>query len=258
MIRFGPSGIGGVKEAVSNLEKYHNLGLKACEIAFTYGIYIKEGKDAEKIGKAAKKFDIKLSIHAPYYINLNSEDRKKKEASKKRIIECCEIGEKLGAEVVVFHAGFYGKMGKEETFQNIKKEVLELIGEVKENKWKIKIAAETMGKINVFGSADEILRLEKETGCFICIDFAHLWAREQGKISYSEIYEKFRHFPELHCHFSGINFGEKGEKNHTETSEAEIRKLLSALPKTKNITIINEAPYPADDAKKMLDIHEKM
>ena len=54
-IRFGPAGLGGVKEAISNLEMYHKLGLRACEIAFTYGIYIKEKETAVKIGKKAKK-----------------------------------------------------------------------------------------------------------------------------------------------------------------------------------------------------------
>lgn len=257
MMRFGPAGLGSVKEAISNLEEYSKLGLKACEIAFTYGVYIKED-EAEEIGRAAKKLGVKLSIHAPYFINLNSDDKKKVEASKKRILHCCEVGELLGAEVVVFHAGFYGKMDKEETFQNIKKQVLELLGEIKKNKWKIRIAPETMGKINVFGSADEILRLVEETGCFFCVDFAHLWAREQSHITYNEIYSKFKKFSELHCHFSGINYGDKGEKNHIPTPDAEIKKLLDILPKNKDITIINEAPEPVKDSLRMLKISNKI
>lgn len=258
MIIFGPAGIGSVKEAVSNLEQYKKMGFGACEIPFTYQIFIKSEKDALEIGKKAKESGIKLSIHAPYWLNLNSEDKEKIEGSKKRILECCKIGEIMGAEIVVFHAGFYGKMSKEETFQNIKKAVLELLAEIKKNNWKIKIAPETMGKINVFGSAEEILRLAGETGCFFCVDFAHLWARSQGKMSYSEIYESFKKFPELHCHFSGIEFGEKGERSHKQTPESEIRKLLEILPKNKNITIINEAPNPVSDSEKMLKIWGKL
>ncbi len=257
MIRFGPAGFGGVKEAVSNIEKFHSLGLKACEIPFTYSVFIKEGKHKEEIQEireASKKFDIRLSIHAPYWINLNSKEKIKIEESKKRILACCKIGELLEAEVVVFHAGFYGKMDRENSFQNIKKAVLELMREIHRNKWKIKIAPETMGKVNVFGSAEEILRLVSETKCSFCLDFAHLLAREQGKMSYSEMYEKFKNFPELHCHFSGIVYGEKGEKNHKLTPEKEIRKLLESLPKNKEITIINESPNPIQDAERMLKI----
>jgi len=258
MMRFGPAGLGGVGEAVSNLESYAQKGLKACEIAFTYGIYIHSEKDAEMIGNRAKELGIKLSIHAPYWINLNSNEKKKIEESKKRILDSCRIGEKLGAEIVVFHAGFYGKGEKEEAYQNIKRAVLEMLDETKQNKWKIRIAAETMGKINIFGSAEEILRLVKETGCSFCLDFAHLWAREQGKITYSEIYEKFKHFPELHCHFSGIEFGDKGEKNHKLTPEEEIRKLLKALPRNKDVTIINESPEPVKDSEKMSKIWKSL
>jgi len=258
MIRLGPAGLGGVKEASSNLQRYSELGLKACEIAFTHGIYIHNEKDAEEIRKTAKKLDIKLSIHAPYYINLNSEDKKKIEASKARILQCCRIGELLGAEIVVFHCGFYSKDDKEASFLNIKKAVSEMLEEIKKNKWKIKIATETMGKINVFGSSDEILRLVKETGCEFCLDFAHLWAREQGKISYEKILEKFNKFPKIHAHFSGIEFGSKGEKNHKLTPESEIRKLLSALPKNKEITIINESPNPVGDSVKTIEILKKL
>ena len=258
MMRFGPAGLGGVKEAVSNLESYAKLGLRACEIAFTYGIYIHSERDAEMIGKKAKELGIKLSIHAPYWINLNSNEKKKIEESKKRIIDSCKIGELLGAEIVVFHAGFFGKGDKEDAYQNIKKAVLEMLDEIHKNKWDIRIAAETMGKINVFGSAEEILRLVKETGCGFCLDFAHLWAREQGKITYSEIYEKFKHFSEIHCHFSGIEFGDKGERNHKLTPDDEIRKLLKVLPKNKKITIINESPDPIGDSEKTLKIWKSL
>ncbi len=261
MIRFGPAGFGTVKEAASNIEQLHKKGLRACEIPFTYGVYIKEKehrKEIEEIRETARKLDFKISIHAPYWINLNSTEKMKIEESKKRILDSCKIGELLGAEIVVFHAGFYGKMDKEESYLNIKKAVLEMLDEIKRNKWKIKIAPETMGKINVFGSAEEILRLVSETGCAFCLDFAHMWARSIGKESYAEIYEKFKHFPDLHCHFSGIIFGDKGEKSHKPTPESEIRKLLEVIPESRKITIINEAPFPIVDAEKMLKIWNEL
>ena len=94
-IRFGPAGLGGVKEAEENLEKFSKLGLRACEIAFTYGIYIKNKQDAVRIGKKAKELDIKLSIHAPYWLNLNSKEKIKIEQSKishaLTTLKCCNI-----------------------------------------------------------------------------------------------------------------------------------------------------------------------
>jgi deoxyribonuclease-4 len=256
MIKFGPAGLGGVNEAVNNLNKYSKAGIKACEIAFTYGIYIKP-ENAKEIKESAERNNIKLSIHAQYWINLNSEERKKVEESKKRIIECCRIGELLGAYCVVFHPGYYGKLEKEETYNNIKKEILEIQSEIKKNKWKIKIAPETTGKINVFGSVEEIKKLVADTGCFFCVDFAHVYARNNGDITYKEIYEKFKEFPKIHTHFSGIEYGSKGEKKHKLTSDEELKKLIAVLPKNKEIIMINESPNPVGDSIKSIKIFEK-
>src|SRR3989338_4381738 len=128
-IRFGPAVLGPVKGAEKVLEEYHKKGLRACEIAFTYSVYIKE-MDAEKIGKKAKELGIELSIHAPYFVNLNSSEVNKIEATKKRILDCCKIGEKLGARVVVFHPGYYGE-NKEKAFENIKNGILDIMAVIR-------------------------------------------------------------------------------------------------------------------------------
>ncbi|MDO8516862.1 MAG: TIM barrel protein [Nanoarchaeota archaeon] len=245
MIYFGPAGLGGVNEAISNLEKYHELGLKACEIAFTYSIYLKK-QDAIEIGKIAKKLGIFLSIHAPYFINLNSDDKKKIEASKKRILDSCMIAHYLGAKRVVFHSGFYGKISKEQTYENIKKEIIEMLEEVKKNKWDVELCPEVMGKKNVFGSIEEISKLAKETKCGFCIDFAHILARYEN-YDFDLVKESFPQ-EKWQCHFSGIEYGDKGEKNHKKTSKDEWKKVLAGIPKNKDIVIINESPFPVEDS----------
>lgn len=254
-IRFGPSALGPVKDAVNNLKEYSKLGLKACEIPFTYGIYIKNEKDILEIKNAAKKYDITLSIHAPYWINLNSSEKKKIEESKSRIIECCRVGEKLGAEVVVFHPGFYGKMNEEVTYENIKKAIIEINEVIKKNNWKIKIAPETMGKVNVFGSYKQIAQLSGDTHSRFCIDFAHILAREK-RVDYEEIKELFSKYNEWHVHFSGIEYSEKGEKRHLKTPVIAWKELIKNLPKDKEIIIINESPDNINDSLEGLKIYK--
>mgnify|MGYP001604597389 FL=1 len=256
-IKFGPAGLGGVKEAVYNLEKYSELGLEACEIAFTYGVYIKKEEDAIKIGEAAKELGIKLSIHSPYWINLNSEDREKVEKSKERILKCCEVGTWIDAHRVVFHPGYYGKKDKQETYENIKKEIMNLQKEIKAKRYTPKLAPETTGKINVFGSVDEILKLSEETGCSFCIDFAHILARDK-KYNFEETLKRFSGYKELHIHFSGIEYGEKGEKYHKETPENDLKELIFNLPTDKENIIINESPAPVKDSVSGVKIYEKI
>lgn len=255
-IKFGPAGLGPAKTAFEVLEGYHKKGLRACEIAFTYSVYLKS-EDAEKIGKKAKELEIELSIHAPYFVNLNSDDEKKREATKQRILKCCEIGEKLQASVVVFHPGYYSKNGnKEETYQNIKKGIIEILDEIKKQGWKIKIAPETMGKVNVFGSVEDISNLAKETGCAFCIDFAHILARDK-KVDYKKIINSFPQ-EHWHCHFSGIVYGDKGEKHHKTTLKKEWQELLESLPKNKKITIINESPTMIEDSVEGMNVWEEI
>ncbi len=244
-IKFGTAGLGPVKEAISNLEEYHNLGLKACEIAFTYGIYIKEN-ESEVIKQAAKRLDINLSIHAPYWINLNSAEKIKQKQSMKRILDSVKIGDLLGVNTVVFHAGYYGKSKPQETYENIKNAIQEMQDIIKTKGLKPKIAPETMGKVNVFGSIEEIASLAKDTKCSFCIDFAHILARYKEN-KFDLIKEKFPQ-KTWHCHFSGIEYTDAGERRHLKTPKESIKVLLKALPKDKDITIINESPNMMQDS----------
>lgn len=252
-VKFGPAGLGPTKTAQKILEEYKSLGLEACEIAFTYSIYIKE-IDAPIIGRKAKDLGISLSIHAPYFVNLNSQEKEKRETTKKRILECCKIGHLLGAKTVVFHPGYYSK-DKNQTYLTIKEGILEILHEIKKNRWNIKIAPETMGKVNVFGSAEEISKLSQETGCSFCIDFAHILAREKN-VDYKKIISLFPQ-KEWHVHFSGIEYGEKGEKNHVSTSKEIWLNLLRNLPRDKEITIINESPTMLQDSVEGLKIYKE-
>ncbi len=272
-VKFGPAGLGSVKDAISNLEAYHKLGFTACEIAFTYGPYIKKKEDAEKIGKKAKELGIQLSMHGPYWINLNSEEPEKIVKSKQRILECCKVGDWLGATKVVIHPGFYGKIKetkvslinpsfklgvtpdvKKVAYENIKKALLEIEEERKNLGYACKVAIETTGKMNVFGSYEETYNLVKETGCDFCIDFAHILAREKS-YKFNDVFGLFKDFDEIHIQFSGISYGEKGERAHIKTAEKDLKELISNLPKNKRITIINESPFPVEDSIEALKIY---
>ncbi|MEK6926045.1 MAG: TIM barrel protein [Nanoarchaeota archaeon] len=273
-IKFGPAGLGGVHDAISNMEEYSKKDLQACEIAFTYGVYIKNKKDAEEIRKKAKELGISLSIHAPYWINLNSVEKEKIEKSKERILNCLEVGTWLGAKTVVFHPGYYSIKGtkvpfikpsfnlgvkpdgKLEAYEKIKNEILELQKIRDEKNYTPELAPETTGKINVFGSIEEIAQLVRDTKCSFCVDFAHILAREKD-YSFEKVFSSFKSSKKWHVHFSGIEYGEKGEKNHKETSEDEWEKLLNSLPKDKEITIINEAPDSVKDSLNGLKIYRR-
>jgi len=258
-IKFGPAGLGPVKTAEKVLEQLYEQGIKACEIAFTYGVYIKNEEDARRIGNKAKELGISLSVHAPYFVNLNSAEKEKIEKSKQRILKCCETGTLLGASHVVFHPGYYGKSTKEQTYEVIKEQIKDMQKTIQAKGYTTKLAPETMGKVNVFGSIEEISSLVKDTGCSFCVDFAHILARE-GKTDIEKLKKSFpqKHW---HCHFSGIVYGEKGERHHKITPEENWYELLKEIKEKlsdKTLTIINESPAPAEDAIKGLEAYKSL
>ncbi len=258
MIKLGPAG-NCDKGILKSIVRLHDeLQLDAQEVPFTYGVNM--GIElAEEAGKLAREKGISVSVHAPYYVNLLSEDKSKVVASKQRILLAAERGHYLGATHIVFHAGFYGKLSKEDAYEIVKKEVADLQKSMKKNKWESKIAPETTGKQSQFGDLDELLRLSKETGCSFCIDFAHMKARTNGKMSYAEMIEKIRGKGHIHAHFSGIMYGAKGERNHEVTPKPEIMELMKAIVKAGlDITIINESPITWRDSLKMKDVLERL
>lgn len=254
-ILIGPAGSGGSSDEGFLLVK--KSGLDAVEIEFTYGVWMTKA-DALKIAELNKKLNLKLSIHAPYFINLNSEEKQKIGASRSRILKSCEMGHYLATGSndkvdIVFHPGFYQKSSKEEAYKNVKEQIIRLQEEIKEKKWNVNLCPETTGKASQFGDLDELIQLMKETGCHICVDFAHLKARYNGKIDYDEVMSKLSkiHHP-IHAHFSGIEYTAKGERKHLITQEKDIIELFKYLNKYKiSCSIINESPDPLGDAIKM-------
>ena len=205
MIKIGPAGSGGL----GNLKGIHRVArmkLDCMEVEFTYGVRMSMA-EARAVGALAKEKGVALSVHAPYYINLASDEKEKIVASKKRILDSCERADALGARNVVFHAGFYQKKTGAQTYRLIKKEILEIQQKIIKNRWKVKLCPEITGKPSQFGSLEELLKLMKDIGCGICVDFAHLYARQQGEIDYTKILIKLPKF--FHAHFSVLHTGRK-------------------------------------------------
>ncbi|MBW2984457.1 TIM barrel protein [Candidatus Woesearchaeota archaeon] len=255
MIKLGPAGTSGLGYP-DGLAHCKESGLGALEVEFTHGVHMNNAT-ASEVGKLAKQANVDLSVHAPYYINLSSEEKPKVTASKKRILMSAERAHYLGAKYVVFHAGYYGKKDPEDVYLIMVKELTDMQNTIKAKKWNVVLAPETTGKASQFAGLDDLLKLRKEIKCEICVDFAHIMAREQGKTTYDKILDKLKGIKHLHTHFSGIEWTAKGEKRHLLTQAKDIKELLNSLIKHKaDATIINESPDPFGDAlktKKILD-----
>ncbi len=239
-MRFGTAGIphsAKKKTTVEGIIEIKNLGLNALEVQFVRGVKMSE-ESAKVVRDVAKERDVVLSVHAPYYINLNATDKEKLEKSINWLIKTCKIASVMNAKNVVFHAAYYGKLSRETTYRNVLN-ALKTIREKIDDK--IILRPETTGKPSQFGDLDEIIRISSELdGVMPCIDFSHIHARYRVYNSYSEfvkILERIENelgskaIKDMHIHLSGIEYGLKGEKRHLNLNESDMKyqELLKAL-----------------------------
>lgn len=255
MIRVGPAGSSGLGN-LKGVARCAEMGLDCMEVEFTYGVRM-DLKSARAVGKLAREKGIRLSVHAPYYINLASEEKDKLAASKKRILDSCQRAHHMRARNVTFHAGFYQTRTADQTYERVKKNILSLQKQIARRKWRVMLCPEITGKLSQFGSLEELLRLKRETGCGITVDFSHLYARHQGKIGYGRVLKKLP--KKFHAHFSGIEYGPKGEKKHIRATKKFFEPLATELVKhNPDITIICESPEPYTDAVMMKKVIKQL
>jgi deoxyribonuclease-4 len=218
------------------------LGLHHLEIAWVQSVRVTDETCAEIKSTAADQ-KITLSVHAPYYINLNSQTAELMAKSDERLLTAARKGCLAGATDIIFHPGSYHKQPPEQVYERIKEKLIEITGILREEGVDVTLRPETMGKSAVFGSLEEVLHLSKEVpGVAPCIDWAHLHARP-GDGSFNT-YDEFASaltlvrdilgeegLHNLHFHLSGIAYTKKGEKEHVPLNEADInyRELLQAF-----------------------------
>ena len=245
---------------IDGIRRIAELGLGCMEVEFTQGVRMGEA-GAHLVAEIAAEEGVKLSAHAPYFINLNAHEPEKIRASQDRIIQTARIASICGAESVVFHAAFYLGDLPEEAYSRVKKYLGEVMHQLKRGNNRVRIRPEVMGKPSQFGTLEEILNLCAELeGVAPCIDFAHWHARTDAFNSYLEFASILLQIKErlgrtalddMHIHVSGIAYGRKGEIKHLNVQESDFQyaELLKALKDydVKGI-VICESPNLEEDA----------
>ena len=270
-LRFGTSGIPlstQKKGTAEGIKRVHELNLDAMELEFVKSIYIKK-ENTPEIKKTSEKEDIILTCHAPYFINLNSSDKKKFYSSIGYIKNSSVIASLCGAYSVCFHPGFYQKQDPKKVFEKIKEALKIISKDVKEIDKNLWIRPETTGKVAQFGTLHEVINLSLEFDNVLpCIDWSHLMAWSNGKFNTKEEFVDVLTLMEsklgrkaldnVHFHCQGIEFNEKGERWHKNLKDSSLNyeELLKTWKdfKIKGI-VIAESPNVEEDALLMNNLY---
>lgn len=222
-------------------EILNNLNLDGMEIEFVHGVRMSD-KTRELVQNMSKEKDLILTAHGPYYINLNSKEEEKVEASVIRIVDTAKAAADVGAYSITYHAAYYMGKDKEAVFEQVKKQTKKIVDILEKEKIKMWVRPETTGKATQWGDFEEIIMLSKEFEQVLpCIDFSHIHARTAGAYN---TYDEFAHvldrigtelgtfaLENFHAHIAGIEYTAKGERQHLilEESDMNYTELLKAL-----------------------------
>lgn len=249
---------GGSVGAVLRLAE---LGLDALELGWVQSVRVSEQTCAD-IRATGQEQDVLISVHAPYFINLNA-DEEEWPKSRKRLMDAAYFGNLAGASDIIFHPGSYFGLPPAEV---LPKAIQRLAGCVEELRLAGNLVAlrpETMGKSAMLGSLEDTLAMSQAIpGVLPCLDFAHLHARpgDGSMNTYAEWNRVLESYAEalgeaalqnLHIHLSGIAYGPKGEKEHLPVEEADLdlKALFRALDNLGcQGRILCESPAMEDDA----------
>lgn len=261
-----PSSPGG---SVGGIYYLDELGLKAMELGWVRSVRVSD-KTAEEIRQAGEERDVALSVHAPYYINLNADDQEWPK-SRERLMDAARAGFKSGATDIVFHPGSYFDAPPSQVLDRALPRLEGCVKELRKEGNQVILRPETMGKGALLGSLQDTLEMSSLEGVEPCIDFAHLHARPgDGSMNSTrewldalESYSKALgedSLQRLHCHLSGIEYTEKGEQNHLEIRESDLdlEALFAALQEVKaGGRILCESPNLEEDAQYIKDAWDK-
>ena len=258
---FGTAGVPNSspgRSTIDGIKAVRELGLDCMEVQFVRGVRMKDAM-ARQVRTVSESLNVSLSVHAPYYINLNADSEVKVKQSLQRLYESARVGSIMGARNIVFHPGYYMKRSRDTAFRRVRDAIEELVEEVSE--LGVVLRPETSGKREQFGELDEILRLCSEIDVVLpCIDVSHVHARTMAFNSYGEFASMLERveaelgkeaLEDLHIHVSGIEYDIKGEKRHLNLSESDFRfdELLKALVDfSADGMLVCESPNLEEDA----------
>jgi deoxyribonuclease IV len=250
--------------SVGAILRIHELGLEALELGWVNAVRISE-KGCQEILSTSQEQDVFISVHAPYFINMNATDEEWPN-SRRRLMNAAHYGHLAGATDIVFHPGSYFGLAPELVLPKVIQRLNGCVDELHANGNPVTLRPETMGKPAMLGSLEDTLQMAKKIpGVEPCLDFAHLHARPGDGTMNS--YEEWRQVltayeqalgPEalhrLHVHLSGIEYGPKGERNHLPIADADLDLvgLFRALHELRcEGRILCESPEMEEDALKM-------
>jgi deoxyribonuclease-4 len=266
MIRMGCAGIPlscRERTIIDSIPWLKTLGLNAMEIRPAGAAKFNSMREVERTAKLSQDFDVELSVHAPYYTNLASEEAGE---DIERIMDWVELARHLRARAVVVHPGLVVGMEREEAIELAIKNLRRIRDRMRDRGMSTLLGLEVMGRPELIGDLEETLMMTKRIKHTIPIlDLAHMRARRDmtTKEGMSEVMEMVREVkPEYwYFHISGERIEDGEGLYHTPIKKGDIKSehfLEAVLREEIDCTIISQSPLLEHDAAYLMIVLERV
>jgi len=270
-IRFGPAGIPlscKGRTLKDGIEDIHALQLDAMEVQLLRP-QREVQEDLDLIRELGEELDVRLTVHAPYYMDLLG-DKLYRERSFENIIWSGKIAKMLGSDLVVTHIGMYHNLSRTKALEQAVAEVRSIRDRLKKEKLDVMLGLETSGRQKVFGTVDEVLSIVKRVQRTVpVLNIPNIHSRTKGdlldKQRFEELFEKVHAVTksdEYYIHFSGVEHSDGDKIMNTPVKKGDLRfDPLAEMMLDKedsDFTVISESPLLEHDAVYMKLIMDRI
>lgn len=230
-LRYGIAGIADPKDLEGSVRKLVQKGYAACEVQFVKEFTLREA-EARLLGQLARDHGISLSVHAPYFAQLTTEEPDRLKLHLGALHHACKLAGAMAAKLVVCHPGSRHGAQPEQLHERVGRALDSLAPRIQD--LGVTLGLETCGKRSQFGSLGDVALLVKNHAfTTVVIDYAHIHALSSGALNhpgafralFARITEQFalEHLWPLHTHFSDNEYGPGGEIRHVPYGKGTLR-----------------------------------
>ncbi len=227
-------------------------------------------KDYADLGQTralARALDVKLSLHAPYYVDFFGSEEAR-DRSIRQLKWAGLLADGLGSTLTVSHLGFYGGGSRADSVQELTDVARGLEAWLQEmTGGSVHLAVEPSGHPDVFGSREEVLDLAHHVrGIVPVLNLPHLAARErttyEDPVKLRTLIDQFVEASkgDLYLNFSGVEFYGPTEFRLTPIKRGAIRfdPLAEILAdRDYDVTVISSSPLLEHDGMYLKLLYER-
>jgi deoxyribonuclease IV len=227
----------------------------------------KDYADLAQTRALARALDVKLTLHAPYYVDFFGSEEAR-DRSIRQIQWAGLLASGLGAGLDVTHLGFYGGGSRADSIHELAQVAKELEGWLqKTTNGAVHLAVEPSGHPDVFGSREEVLELAHQIkGIVPVLNMPHLAARERttfsDQVQLKALIDQFveASHGDLYLNFSGVEFYGPTEFRLTPIKRGSIRFDTVAeilADRDYDVTVISSSPLLEHDGMYLKLLYER-